>query len=335
MFIYDNKNFSGLYDEVFMSGFRGNIISTSPFLLYTGDGVDLSKVQKLVSNQKAIFIITIWWSAEPFTRVLKIVRNHFLRQREFPEHKFIYLCNTDKEVNRLRACGLDARFCHQNATLDEKIFDIQECDKSYDAIYDAQVAKFKRHYLCTDIRSLAIISYVENKNKKLKYTTKMRDSLSHAYWHNDPFDSKFEDYFMSASDVATAYNQARTGLCLSSIEGAMFASAQYLLCGLPVLNVPNLGGRDFFLHDDVSITVKATPYDVKLGVKHLIESNISPYEVRQKTLKRMQSQRAILEDIINESLHSLGADEYFSWITHSKNKMFDFITLEQIFNLTS
>ena len=43
---------------------------------------------------------------------------------------------------------------------------------------------------------------------------------------------------------------SQVGLCLSKSEGAMFASIEYLLCGLPIVSTKSVGGRDIFFTDE-------------------------------------------------------------------------------------
>jgi len=314
-----------------LGGFRGYVLSTDPFILWTGDAVNIEPIQKEIRNKRAVFIISIWWTAETLSRVVRLASQNLYRRKAYPYHKFIFLCNSYAEESVLRKVGLDARFCHQNATIDENIFYIQQCEKKYDALYDAQIAEFKRHYLCSNIDRLSFISYIESKNFEKKYTHSFERKFQKAHWVNNPFDG-FERSFMSPEKVAIAYNQAKTGLCLSKIEGAMFASVQYLLCGLPVVNVKNMGGRDFFLDEDVSVLVTANSKSVAEGVKYLINSKILPQRIRELTLQKIYKQRQIYREILMEIFDDLGVnyggndlwDEYFI------HKMFKFISYQDV-----
>ncbi|WP_164127899.1 glycosyltransferase, partial [Stenotrophomonas maltophilia] len=53
--------------------------------------------------------------------------------------------------------------------------------------------------------------------------------------------------------VNRVYNQAAVGLCLSAVEGAMCASMEYLMAGLPVVSTPSVGGRDVYFDPDYCI----------------------------------------------------------------------------------
>ena len=54
-------------------------------------------------------------------------------------------------------------------------------------------------------------------------------------------------------------NRARVGLCLSAREGAMFASMEYLLSGLPIVTTPSMGGRDSLPRRGVLLDGPADP----------------------------------------------------------------------------
>lgn len=53
-------------------------------------------------------------------------------------------------------------------------------------------------------------------------------------------------HYFSIDKINEIYGQSRCGLILSAEEGACFAAMEYLLCGLPVVTTPNIGGRDEF-----------------------------------------------------------------------------------------
>lgn len=50
--------------------------------------------------------------------------------------------------------------------------------------------------------------------------------------------------FLPPAQVCAALNRGEVGLALSELEGACWASTEYLLCGLPVVSTPCSGGRE-------------------------------------------------------------------------------------------
>ena len=51
---------------------------------------------------------------------------------------------------------------------------------------------------------------------------------------------------MNDEEVNNFLNQCKVGIILSEVEGANYASIQYLLAGLPVVSTKSKGGRDVF-----------------------------------------------------------------------------------------
>jgi glycosyltransferase involved in cell wall biosynthesis len=100
------------------------------------------------------------------------------------------------------------------------------------------------------------------------------------------------NYIALPPDVVARYcNRAHVGLCLSATEGAMYASIEYLLCGLPVVSTINRGGRDFFFDAEFCITVPPDPTAVARAVEELIRRKISPEYIRGKTLQKIVHER--------------------------------------------
>ena len=180
-------------------------------------------------------------------------------------------------------------FCHQNAFLDEHTYKITKTEKKYDALYIARITPFKRHYLCTKLTNLLIIG------------------------NHSPQETDF--YEKTIAELATAehiikvhsysiykyINSAKTGLCLSNEEGAMFVSAEYLLCGVPVVNTKNMGGRDHFFNENNSITLENdTPENVAEAVNALIKKNLSPKAIREDIISNFIPHRKKFISIIQK-----------------------------------
>jgi hypothetical protein len=80
----------------------------------------------------------------------------------------------------------------------------------------------------------------------------------------------------------------------------MFASMEYLLCGLPIISIRSLGGRDVFFDEEYVQIVDATPDAVNNGVLEISRRQIPPQHVRQKTLAKIAEHRARLIDLVAE-----------------------------------
>jgi hypothetical protein len=113
-------------------------------------------------------------------------------------------------------------------------------------------------------------------------------------------------------DVNRHLNRASVGLCLSAEEGAMFACAEYLLAGLPVITTPNRGGRDFYIDEDYCITVADDPREIAAAVTALKAREIPRHAIRERTMRRIQSERARFIELVNAIYAELGVGEEFA-----------------------
>ena len=214
---------------------------------------------------------------------------------------FIFLCNSEKEQQLFTEQGLNAIFCHQNAFLDENRYKITHVMKKYDAIYIARITPFKRHELAAGITSLSLVGDYSEREKK--YCDKIFDLLSHAEWKRK----------ILSKNIYKVINEARVGLCLSAEEGAMFVSAEYLLCGLPIVNTPNLGGRDALFCTDYVITIQnPTAQKIASAVAALIEHKTSPNEIRDATIALMAVHRQKFIDLIQSIYDQENCKKIFS-----------------------
>ena len=126
-----------------------------------------------LKGKKVYFIFFSWWTVEylPIIYLLKrVINNH---RKKYPKHNFIFLCNSKKERKIFKNFKIPSIFCNQNALLDKKIFKIMPDEKKkFDAIYNAQMAWFKRHKLASKINNLALISYFDGINSSKNYYNK-------------------------------------------------------------------------------------------------------------------------------------------------------------------
>ncbi len=105
----------------------------------------------------------------------------------------------------------------------------------------------------------------------------------------------------------------------------MYASAQYLLAGLPVVTTHNIGGRDVFFHPEHVRWVDDDPDCVAAAVRDLVANPPDPQEVRSRVLETMAEHRtrlvALLNDIYRvEQCAESWADGWPAWLP---NKLFD------------
>jgi glycosyltransferase involved in cell wall biosynthesis len=222
------------------------------------------------------------------------------RLSDYPEHRIIFLCNEEYTVEPFRRNGVEALFCNQNAFINENVFTILSSQpKVYDAVYSASMTPYKRFELAAEVSSLMILTYRWAGHYQSDYEKKIRVLLkNNANWIKDTYS---DDDKVTTPAMVRLYNQARVGLCLSKAEGGMFASMEYLLCGLPVVTTRSVGGRDSFWDDSYVIIVDDDAESVAQGVSELIKMDVSAELVRRETLVKIQFHRQRLLEYLKDT----------------------------------
>ena len=200
---------------------------------------------------------------------------------------------SDEEAMRKRCFVRGAHFNH-NIYINEHIYKPFNEQKHYDAIYTAQLKLFKRHWLAKEVDPLIIVSYGGDLRS-------FCPELKHA---------EFNKEFIPRPELARKYNQAYAGLCLSAREGAMLASTEYLLCGIPVVSTPSKGGRDEFFNDQNSIIVPPESKAVVQAVRRWKESPPDPQEIREQTLQKINHLRRDYCTYVAKLIEEEGGDKH-------------------------
>jgi glycosyltransferase involved in cell wall biosynthesis len=242
----------------------------------------------LPKDKTAYFVFWLWSSTES-TEVLEIIKNEYVEfNKTLPRKEYMFLCNSITQYNRMGDFGIPRILCNQNAFLDGKMFRVDErAVKRFDAIYTAKLEPFKRHELACKVKKLALAAHPFGYSEH--YGNEIKKILWEATWLTRNFE---KDKFMIPPEQMHEYiNQAKVGLCLSAEEGAMYASAEYLLCGLPVVSTRSLGGRDIFFEDEYVKIVDDTPEAVAEGVQEMMERNLNPQRIREQTTEKMKPHR--------------------------------------------
>jgi glycosyltransferase involved in cell wall biosynthesis len=220
------------------------------------------------------------------------------------------LANSRAELHAMQERGLEAILCNHNAFVDERTFrPLAQVRRVHDAVYDAALRPVKRHELATKIGSLALISYPSPFPSEKGYAEAVAKLLPHAHWFNDPMAADWR--WLSAREVNEALNQCRVGLCLSEAEGAMYASIQYLLAGLAVVSTESVGGRDVFFDDEYVIIAPPEPDAIASAVQSLIDRDLSPGMIRERTLEEVETHRRSLVDFVQRIFEAEGESRRF------------------------
>lgn len=283
----------------------GYLIARQPLIFWgpnqpnrsAGPGTVLAPV---IGNRRAYFLISLSATRESDGTLLADVAEIERLRAQYPEHRHIVLCNTRLEVERFASHGIAAILCSALAFVDETRFVIDAtAPKEFDAIYTATFTPVKRHELCREISSLALIYHwfaYGHGEPVPDILAKFRQLLPQARFINDEGGSYHR---LSNESVCRWINRARVGLCLSAREGAMLATMEYLLCGIPVVSTPSIGGRDRVLDPRHSVIVEPEPAAVAGAVRALAARRIDPMEIRQAAFDAMRADRKRLLGLID------------------------------------
>ena len=224
------------------------------------------------------FVYCGWYHGKEFAQEARALFDALQLKRE----SFYFMFNSQQELENFKPYGFVGQVINHNAWLDETLV-MRPLDlaKRYDAIYVARRSKFKRHMLAANVRNLALVAG-GNHGKVIA------PILAHRY---------LNPRVLSQEEVCLMINQSRCGLILSEVEGACFSSAEYLLCGVPVVSTPSLGGRDIWFNEHNSIVCEPNATAVANAVDEIVSRPIQSYEIRQSFLDqaRTHRQRFILQ----------------------------------------
>lgn len=273
-----------------------HILSRQPPVVLTFLGRDDLFLHESFRNRSLVLLYGVPYTVSE-ERASQIGSKVLSTLKEFKKHRIVILCNEESTVGMFTDQGVEAIFCNHNALVDENTFQIHpEIQKTHDSIYNAALAPYKRWELASELKSLLVLAYSVSWMNADPYANEIRKNLADATWI---VDATQDTQKLRPADLPAIYNRAHVGLCLSASEGAMLASIEYLLCGLPVVSTPSTGGRDVFWDEDFVILCDPTPDSVKRSVEEMKGRNIDPELIRRKTLTRMEEHRERLRNYLS------------------------------------
>lgn len=241
-----------------------------------------------------VFLRQLTWSYDSLPAILGLALQCARFRKAYPGRRLVILTNTEPLAIRLRRFGVDAFFASSNIFVDETLFrPLPDRVATFDAIYNAQLNPYKRHHLAQGIASCAYITYLPNFQSRTSRRERITTFKAGLPDGHVVLNTEADDNFltMSESQVNEALNGARVGLCLSKVEGQMYASIEYLLAGLPVVTTRSRGGRDVYLHPDTSIVARDDPRDIRDAVAAMTARAVPREAVRAQTLRLVQPDR--------------------------------------------
>ena len=249
---------------------------------------NLPAFQKAIpQGKKFTLFLQLGWSAE-LPEVASELKTRLAEAKNaFPEARFIILANAPKEVEIIQEFN-EVYLANHNAFLDPARYKLaKKGNRKFDALYIARITPFKRHFLAEKVENLHLIGSYSEKEKE--YFQKTIANFSHAVWSR-----KVPSFF-----IANKIGEAACGLALSAVEGAMFSCGEYTLCGIPVVNTRNLGGRDTLLPKFACRYAEDTAESVAENVQYWVDNPIAPVDIRNGFLKLAEPQKALVQELIN------------------------------------
>ncbi|PLX81056.1 MAG: hypothetical protein C0616_06250 [Desulfuromonas sp.] len=307
------------------------IISRDPPIFYHPYWIDdqliprssLEPIYRHLGNERAYFLFNWFWQMEAPKKIKAYRDIEEAHQAQYPGHRFIHLCNTTRQFQHFGDAGLDAVFCNQNCLVDENLFHpLPDIEKKFEAVYDGRFINYKRHHLASQISNLALIyDYLPTVDSKMK-VTQLKEQFHKAHFFNHPEGGPYQR--LSYEEINLCLNRCRAGLCLSGVEGAMYASIQYLLAGLPVITTHSEGGRDVMFDERFVLVAPATPQGIADTLSQYRHETPPPTLIRQRTLELMNIHRQRLIRLVQSIYDTEGTGRDFSqeWPKLFFNKLY-------------
>lgn len=209
-----------------------------------------------------------WWHGRPYPMIKRKVDQ---LHHERPGILHGLMVNSPDEESMRRLFRVEGSYVSHQIYLDHDTLVPKQCSKIYRAVYVAVLQPYKRHYLASELQQTLMIP-----GGDLREVDRYRSLVPNA---------SFNDRRLSRVEIAETISSASCTLALSKVEGAMLASFESLLCGVPVVSTPSKGGRDVFFDSYNSLIVKPTPQAVAEGVEHFHSNQPDPHVIRAKALE--------------------------------------------------
>ncbi len=281
-----------------------SVLSVDPAIIYVRPrpapfglaGLIASRLQ----GRPLVCIARTMWTLEVPHHLLELAFIYNRFREKNPKVRIIIAANTPAELKLLRAQGIEAILANHNIFVDETVFrPLPRVAVRHAAIYNASFSPFKRRELCVELSSCAHLGYAADPAQKedpLPHFNAARAALPQHHFLN-PLNGG-RPRRLNAVQVNRALATAEVGLCLSEAEGAMMASVEYLMAGLPVVTTPSLGGRDRYLNELTSITCEPNPRAVREAVEALRARALPRNVVRNTTMNLVRRDRAAFNTFV-------------------------------------
>lgn len=238
-----------------------------------------------------VFILTSWFKTPKAIRILE----------SNPSYEITILANSMQEKAYFeKRTTRNVLFCNHNAFLNEHVFDIIEnVPKMHDLIVDSAFHAYKNVEKANRIKETLHIGYVKP------------DMSSHVviptYGKLANFANATGKYKrLTKTQINAHYNESRVAGIFSLLEGACFASSQYLLAGLPVISTRSQGGRDIWYNEFNCIMCENDEDSIhnahQTAMQRLESGEFNSRQIRELHLQQMDEHRNRLIEYIKHTV---------------------------------
>jgi glycosyltransferase involved in cell wall biosynthesis len=267
-------------------------------------------------HEDEFLIVRNAWYPKNVPRFVKLFRKTMGK----PDDRVILLSNTEEIHQERLKNQFNSHFINIGCFIDDRIFrpDSQSASKIYDAVSVSRFSwherdELKRHYLMSEIESLALLDpiYASN-NTRLKKRYTQKENCKY-----------YNCIRLPPEKVNRILQSSHCGLILSAHEGVCRASCEYLLAGLPVVSTPSVGGRDIWYDDYNSIVVEPAAEKVMEAVQHFKTHPRNPFIIRENFLKKAAMFRSrfitdVLQPILQPYCENVNGEKFlqehpFQW----------------------
>ena len=242
--------------------------------------------KKLIDKNGYIFLLCSWYKS---SNIINLIKLYF-------DYNIILLANSiEEKIFFEKKVSCDVLFCNHNAFLNENIYNISNnFPRKYELVIDSAFHSYKNVYLANKIKNTLHIGY----NKQLK--EHIDDNVIPNYGILANYIKKGVYERLNKPEINKYYNESLIAGIFSEVEGACFASSQYLLSGLPIISTKSVGGRDIWYNENNSIICENNEDSVyeawELSKEKLINGEFNRFYIRNTHLKQMDEHRTILID---------------------------------------
>ncbi len=244
------------------------------------------------SNPNTVILLQLGFeheTPEPAAHLGKLI-NDFLASVD-GKAQIIVLCNDDNECKAIHAHGAETLLVNHNSFLDERRYHPFYGKRPFDAAYIARLTPFKRHSLLPlELAPKLLMLGANVRKEEREYADSILKKYSASTWIP----------FFSGARVSEYLAKAKCGLALSASEGACFASSEYFLCGIPVVDTPALGGRNALYPNEYVKVVEPTPEAIAEGIAYWAANPKNPDKIRAAWLDKVQGQRNTFRKLMRE-----------------------------------